>query len=84
MIVCNNLYCSFCFLQTAKALEEKLKTAGVPHEVYIYPGLGHAFMNTSPDGLQRRKNMGINDEDNAAVELAWSRFRLWMSKYLSS
>lgn len=74
----------FSDVKTGKALEEKLKTAGVPHEVYIYPGLGHAFMNTSPEGLQRRKNMGINDEDNAAVELAWSRFRSWMSKYLSS
>lgn len=69
--------------QTGKALEEKLKAAGVPHEVHIYPGLGHAFMNNSPEGLRRRKNMGMNDEDNAAVELAWSRFRSWMSKYLS-
>lgn len=65
-------------------MEEKLEAAGVPNEVYIYPGLAHAFMNNSPEGAQRRKHMGLNDSDDAAVELAWSRFRAWMSKYLSS
>ncbi|MDO8482783.1 MAG: dienelactone hydrolase family protein, partial [bacterium] len=24
-----------------------LKTLGVPHEIYIYPGVGHAFANPS-------------------------------------
>ncbi|KAK6157277.1 hypothetical protein DH2020_011525 [Rehmannia glutinosa] len=68
---------------TGKALEEKLKASGVPHEVYIYPGVAHAFMNSSPEGVERRKNMGMNDEDAAAVELAWTRFRAWMSRFLS-
>ncbi|CAI9090122.1 OLC1v1024816C1 [Oldenlandia corymbosa var. corymbosa] len=70
--------------ETAKALEQKLKAAGVPHEVYIYPGLSHAFMNSSPEGEERRKKMGLNDKDDAGVELAWSRFRSWMKKYLTS
>ncbi|KAL0306938.1 UNVERIFIED_CONTAM: putative carboxymethylenebutenolidase [Sesamum radiatum] len=69
--------------KTGKALEEKLKTSGVPHEVYIYPGVAHAFMNSSPEGIQRRKNMGMNDEDAATVELAWTRFRSWMTRFLS-
>ncbi|XP_011100307.1 uncharacterized protein LOC105178517 [Sesamum indicum] len=70
--------------KTGKALEEKLKASGVPHEVYIYPGVAHAFMNSSPEGIQRRKNMGMNDEDAATVELAWTRFRSWMTRFLSS
>lgn len=70
--------------QAAKALEEKLKASGVPHEVHIYPGNAHAFMNRSSDGIQRRKSMGMPDEDEAAVQLAWSRFETWMTRYLSS
>ncbi|KAF5197155.1 usf like, partial [Thalictrum thalictroides] len=66
----------------AKSLEQKLKSSGVPHEVHIYPGSGHAFMNTSPDGIKRRKGMGLDDENEDAVELAWSRFSSWMSQYL--
>ena len=73
---------TFLILQAAKALEEKLKASGVPYEVHIYPGCGHAFMNRSPDGIERRKKMGINDETESAAELAWSRFQSWMSRYL--
>ncbi|KAL8540588.1 hypothetical protein ACS0TY_002004 [Phlomoides rotata] len=69
--------------QTAKALEDKLKASGVPNEVYIYPGLAHAFMNISPEGIERRKKMGMEDDDAAAVELAWTRFRSWMTRFLS-
>lgn len=70
--------------QAAKALEEKLKASGVPHEVHIYPGNSHAFMNRSPEGINRRKNMGLPDEDETSVQLAWSRFQSWMTQYLSS
>lgn len=74
----------FSDVTAAKALEEKLKASGVPHEVHIYPGIGHAFMNRSPEGIKRRKSMGLDDEDEAAVQLAWSRFQSWMTRYLSS
>lgn len=70
--------------QAAKALEEKLKSSGAPFEVHIYPGCSHAFLNTSPDGVKRRKEMGSVDEDPEAVNLAWSRFSSWMGKYLSA
>ncbi|KAG4967568.1 hypothetical protein JHK87_033219 [Glycine soja] len=70
--------------QTAKALEEKLKTSGFPHEIHIYPGNGHAFMNRSPEGIKRRKSIEMPDEDEAAVQLALSRFQSWMTHYLSS
>jgi carboxymethylenebutenolidase len=71
-------------VQAAKALEEKLKASVVPHEVHIYPGNSHAFMNRSPEGISRRKNMGLPDEDEASVQLAWSRFQSWMTQYLSN
>ncbi|XP_051152032.1 uncharacterized protein LOC127266010 [Andrographis paniculata] len=74
----------FSDIQTGKALEEKLKASRVPHEVYFYPKVGHAFMNQSPEGVQRRKTMGMDAEDDSAVELAWTRFRSWMSRYLSA
>ena len=70
--------------QAAKALEEKLKASGIPYEVHIYPGNAHAFMNRSPEGLKRRKGMGLPDEDEASAELAWSRFQSWMTRYLSA
>lgn len=73
----------FSDVKTGKALEEKLKASGVPHEVHIYPGISHAFMNKSDDGKQRRKSMGLKDEDDSAIELAWTRFRAWMSSFLS-
>lgn len=76
-------FVGFSDVTAAKALEEKLKTAGIPYEVHLYPGNAHAFMNRSPDGVKRRKSMGMPDEDEDAVELAWSRFRSWMSRHLS-
>lgn len=71
-------------LQAAKALEEKLKASEIPYEMHIYPGNAHAFMNRSPEGIERRKGMGMPDEDEAAVQLAWSRFQSWMTRFLSS
>ncbi|KAK3020417.1 hypothetical protein RJ639_047723 [Escallonia herrerae] len=76
-------FVGFSDVTAGKALEEKLKAAGVPHEVHYYPGVAHAFMNTSPDAVERRKKMGMTDDNQAAAELAWSRFRSWMSQYLS-
>lgn len=77
-------FVGFADVKTGKALEEKLKAAGVPHEIHLYPGVAHAFMNRSPDGVKRRKDMGMTDDNEAAAELAWSRFQSWMSRYLSS
>ncbi|KAK7324808.1 hypothetical protein VNO77_28663 [Canavalia gladiata] len=77
-------FVGFSDVTAAKALEEKLKAARIPHEVHFYPGNTHAFMNISPEGIQRRKEMGFSDEDEAAVQLAWFRFQTWMTRYLSS
>ncbi|KAH7533075.1 hypothetical protein FEM48_Zijuj04G0091900 [Ziziphus jujuba var. spinosa] len=77
-------FVGFSDVTAAKSLEEKLKAAGIPYEIHIYAGNGHAFMNRSPEGVKRRKGMGLPDEDEAAVELAWSRFQSWMTSYLSA
>ncbi|GKA05876.1 protein upstream stimulatory factor, partial [Tanacetum coccineum] len=68
----------------AKGLEEKLKASGKPYEVHLYPGATHAFMNTSPEGAERRKRLGMTDENEGSADLAWSRFQSWMSRYLSA
>ncbi|KAJ6956245.1 hypothetical protein NC652_007366 [Populus alba x Populus x berolinensis] len=66
-------------IEAAKTQEEKMKASGIPYEVHIYPGNAHAFMNRSPEGVKRRKDMGMPDEDEASSELAWSRFKTWMT-----
>ncbi|XP_065875598.1 uncharacterized protein [Euphorbia lathyris] len=76
-------FVGFSDVTAAKGLEEKLKASGVPYEVHIYPGNAHAFMNRSTEGLKRRKSMGMPDEDEAAAEMAWSRCKSWMNRYLS-
>lgn len=77
-------FVGFSDVTAAKALEEKLKASGIPYEVHLYPGNAHAFMNRSPEGVKRRKGMGLPDEDEASAELAWSRFTTWMTRYLSA
>uniref|UniRef100_A0A0D6R4Q9 Dienelactone hydrolase domain-containing protein n=1 Tax=Araucaria cunninghamii TaxID=56994 RepID=A0A0D6R4Q9_ARACU len=72
----------FSDVTAAKALEEKLKASGVPYEVHIYPGKGHAFMNSSHEAVKRKVELGFGEHDPAAVDLAWSRFQSWMKKYL--
>jgi carboxymethylenebutenolidase len=77
-------FVGFSDVMAAKALEENLKASGTPYEVHIYSGNGHAFMNRSQEGVERRKSMGLQDEDEDAVEQAWSRFKSWMTRYLTA
>ncbi|KDP24851.1 hypothetical protein JCGZ_24445 [Jatropha curcas] len=77
-------FVGFSDVTAAKALEEKLKASGIPYEVHIYPGSAHAFMNRSEEGIKRRKGMGMPDDNEAAAQLAWSRFSSWMGRYLSA
>ncbi|XP_057872364.2 uncharacterized protein LOC131078627 [Cryptomeria japonica] len=80
----HDTFVGFSDVTAAKSLEEKLKASGVPHEVHIYPGKGHAFMNSSPEAVKRKTELGFGDHDEGAVELAWSRFRSWMKNYLGN
>ncbi|CAM6006903.1 unnamed protein product [Sphagnum balticum] len=54
----------------AKALEEKMKKANVPLEVCLYPSVGHAFMNNSPEAIERKKATGFGEHHQEAVDLA--------------
>ncbi|KAL6539317.1 hypothetical protein OROGR_011966 [Orobanche gracilis] len=63
-------FVGFSDVEAAKELEENLKKSEYPYEVHTYSGKRHAFMNS--------------DEDDAAVQLAWSRFKEWMTRYLYS
>ena len=53
------------------AYDAALKTAGVPHEGYIYPGAVHGF---NCDATPERYN-------KAAADLAWQRTVVWFNKY---
>jgi carboxymethylenebutenolidase len=54
------------------AYDTALKTAGVPHEGYIYPGAVHGF---NCDATPERYN-------KAAADLAWQRTIDWFNKYV--
>jgi len=54
------------------AYDAALKTAGVPHEGYIYPGAVHGF---NCDATPERYN-------KAAADLAWQRTLDWFNKYV--
>ncbi len=58
---------------TSAAMEEQLKKAGVPYQITIYPGVGHAFHNdtnmTAYNAAQARK--------------AWASTIEWFRKYLT-
>ena len=53
------------------AYDAALKTAGVPHEGYIYPKANHGFHNDTTPRY-----------DEAAATLAWDRTLAWFDRYL--
>lgn len=70
--------------QDAKAFAEKLEKAGCTHELHMYPGQGHAFMNQSPEAVERKKSMGLPEHDQSTVDLAWARTFAWFEKYIKA
>ncbi|KAL3900614.1 MAG: hypothetical protein SGPRY_012430, partial [Prymnesium sp.] len=64
--------------ETAKKLESVLKEGGnAQAEVFIYDGVGHAFMNSDPAPFksfeERKEKLGFPPYDAAQSELAWGR-----------
>ncbi len=57
-----------------RANREKLKAAGVTHEVVVYPGARHAFFNNSRPHIYQA----------AAAQDAWRRTLDWFEKYLKA
>lgn len=68
--------------EAAKALEEKLKAAGVEHEVHLYEGVGHAFMNETPEGVERRSKLGQGEHHQGAIDTAFERAVTFLHKHL--
>jgi len=58
---------------TAKAMEGQLMTAGVPYQVTVYPGVGHAFHNDT--------NVTAFNAEQA--RRAWTATIEWFRKYLT-
>lgn len=58
--------------ETVQALQATLQKYGVPNEVHIYPGAGHAFFNDSRPHIY----------DPAAAADAWQRTLAWFERYL--
>lgn len=65
----------------ANTLEEQLKASGVPHTVFRYPSVGHAFMNETPASIARKIARG-GEHDQAAVDLGFGRLVEFLSSTL--
>jgi carboxymethylenebutenolidase len=73
-------------LGQAKRLEKALVTTGVEHDLRVYEGAGHSFLNDAPNGpaalqpIARIANIG--PEPKAAAD-AWSRIESFFAEHLS-
>jgi len=68
----------------AAALEAKLQASGMDHEIFIYDGVGHAFMNDTPEGIERKAAVGQGGHDQAVVDKAFERTKSWLGKHLTN
>jgi carboxymethylenebutenolidase len=57
--------------EDARAFEQALNDAGVPNEIYVYEGAGHAFANPSGERYQPE-----------AAERAWQRTTRFLAEHL--
>ena len=55
-------------------LDQQLDVSGQPHEVIVYPGAGHAFVNDTRPEMYRPE----------AARDAWSRMLAWFQRHLAS
>lgn len=72
------------FLPAAERLEKHLAALGVPHDVQLYPGVGHSFLSYDnvPRWLARLPSpmtMGYSEE---AAEDAWSRILAFFAEHV--
>lgn len=72
---------------TGLKLEAELVAAGNSNaKVYVYDGVGHAFMNESPAPFAsfeaRQQEMGFPPYDQAQAELAWGRMLAFFGTHL--
>ena len=58
-------------VDSVKQFEEALNTNGIPNEIYIYEGVGHAFANPSGDNYAQQETQD-----------AWEKTVSFLKKYL--
>ena len=70
----------------AKRVEKGLAAAGVPHDLKVYPGAGHSFLNdemTGPRPLQPiERVLNVGPRPDAAKD-AWARIEAYFARYLA-
>jgi carboxymethylenebutenolidase len=74
------------FAAQGERLEQHLEQLGVPHDIKIYAGVGHSYMNDHGGGpiaaaLMRRTPMHAG-YDEAAAEDSWQRMLAFFSQHL--
>lgn len=66
---------------TAKKLASELTAAGVENECFIYPKVGHAFMNEDCSPWEsfeaRQEQFGFAPYDHDTAEQAWERLGIF-------
>jgi carboxymethylenebutenolidase len=73
------------FAVQGERLEQHLTELGVPHDVKIYPGVGHSYMNDLGDGmlasLMRRTPMHAGYDEDASED-SWRRMLSFFAEHL--
>jgi carboxymethylenebutenolidase len=76
------------FLPHGRRLAEHLSELEIPHDVEIYPDVGHSYMNDHGGGplaaLMRRVPPMHAGHDEAAAEDSWRRMLAFFGEHLSS
>jgi carboxymethylenebutenolidase len=74
------------FLEKGRRLERHLEALGIPHDVKIYPGVGHAYMNDHGLGPILSAIMRATPlhaaYDEAAAEDSWRRMLAFFAEHL--
>jgi carboxymethylenebutenolidase len=75
------------FAAHARRLEKHLDELGIDHDVKVYAGVGHSFMNdlsqSAPSWFLKLPNPMAAGFDEAASEDAWARILAFFSRYLA-
>ena len=71
----------------AGKLEKALTSAGVTHDVKVYPDAGHSFLNDEPNGPKALRPLlriaHVGPQPEAAAD-AWERIESFFAAHLAS